>query len=163
MNLHATFRASNLFGSAINSAVVLATQMKNKDINPEEIKAAIFEDVFASITNESTSHLFYAASKLMPTANLSGLPGAANLLDGIANAMTQIVTNDVIRFCGINCATIKELPNVKGVVDVREKKQRAMVKPADNMVISDELRDEMSGANITPGEADNDCGDACKI
>jgi hypothetical protein len=164
MNLNMTFRASNLFPKSITTANTVAMQLKNKDASPDEIKGAIYESVLLSISEETVSDLFYAASKLLPTANMASLTGGENLIDSIVVSMAKIVTNDVIRFCGINTAVVKEVTKVAGFTEVRDKKKRpdaTLARPDD---ISDELRDELSGANVKAGKpGDDDCGDACKL
>lgn len=163
MNLNTTFRASNLFGQAIISANAVAMSMKNQGAAPDSIKDAIFSDVLDSVSNNTVGHLFYAAGILIPTANLASLSDSANLLDGIVDALSKIVANDVIRFCAINTAVIKEATKAEGITEVRTDTKRKDATVTKMEPISDALRDELSGANVEAGADDNDCGDACKI
>jgi len=112
--------------------------------------------------------LFYAAGKLCPTLSIKGHDSALSILDVIILSIATIMTNDTLSFLNEPNLSFEETSTSESISVVREKRSKAVFKPVKEMEsISDELRDELSGANIVPGSItpeDNECkGGSCKL
>ena len=158
-----TIRALSLFPGIVSVLITEAKSLKNQDTPIIEAQDAIFESAVSKISNIDTKSVFYAMQKLAATTDITPINGAKSLLDQMIYTLATQVTNDVIRFVGYVSADLPEPSCENSIFSYKEKASRTYAKPINETPISDELRDQLSGANIVPGEGDNDCGDACKI
>lgn len=161
----------NFFAGIYSQSIAMVTKMKNNQEATPEIEMALDDFSVESLRKETTQSLFYAAGHLLSDRNLSELNKgdgrAQSLQDALIIAFSKIITNDVLEFTCVvvdanddsNVTEGSTIEHRFPLLDKRLKKQEKK----ETIEISDELRDEMSGANIVPGVGDNDCGDSCKI
>lgn len=156
-------RALSLFPGIVSVLITDAQSAKNADTPIITAQDDIFEKATNEIAKVDTKSVFYAAQKLIPTAELKPINGAKSLLDQIIYALATQLTNDVISFVGFVSASLPEVNCDDSVFSYRDKADRYTPVTKKIEPISDELRDELSGANVKPGEGDDDCGDTCKV
>ena len=145
--------------------------MKNNQDATPEIEMALDDFTVESLRKETTQSIFYAAGHLLSDRNLSELNKgdgrAQSLQDALIIAFSKIITNDVLEFTRVvvdanddsNVTEGSTIEHRFPLLDKRYKKPEV----EEVVEISDELRDEMSGANVKPGKGDDDCGDSCRL
>lgn len=166
-----TLRGMNFFAGIYSQCIAIATQMKNNKSATPEIEMALDDFTVELLRKETTQSLFYAAGHLLSDRNLSELNKgdgrAQSLQDSLIIALSKIIINDVLGFTHVvvdanDDSAVTEGSTIEHRFTLIDKRYN---KPAKKefIEISDELRDEMSGANVEPGVGDNDCGDSCRI
>jgi hypothetical protein len=163
-------RTMNFFAGINSRAIALATKLKNEsdtDVITASVGLEVREFIEDALRKEKTDALFYAAGKLLNASSIkmvSNTDGRANTLqDAILLEFACLMTNDVMTFVyQSDDDAMVESPIEEHAFTLVDKRAAKSV-AADVDAISDELRDELSGANVEAGAGDNDCGDACKI
>lgn len=158
------FRVQSLFPTTVSKAITIGQTSKNEGAPFPDIAQRILEATLENLSNEDSKSVGYAGFKVIPTLSIAPTGNAITTLDLFIHAFSRIITNDVLEFIG---ATKEDLIEELAVIDdgefevIEKTRRKKPVVEIDD--ISDELRDELSGKNIVPGEDDDDCGDNCKI
>lgn len=160
-------RAMNYFAGIYSGCISIATKMFNNEDGLPDIEIMMEDFAVEELKKESTQSLFYAASHVLSERNISELNKgdgrATTLQDALIVAFSKVIVNDTLIFTGLSqeyCLT--EGDAVEHTFPLTVKVEHRNV-PKEVVEISDELRDEMSGAHVTPSAGDSDCGTACTI
>jgi hypothetical protein len=164
------FRAQNLAYGILSQAIETATVSKNKGDAPEGIANNVFLTACEHTRRLTVEQLFTAAARLFPNMVPKAGDGVFTLQDQIIQCLAVIITNDVLAFTlGKGVYFIEEAEvstqHAMSLVD----KSTPVTRASDMDGITDEMRDEISGANMTEediakAKASDGCeGGACKI
>jgi hypothetical protein len=164
------FRAQNLTYGILSQAIETATVSKNNGDTPESVANKVFRTACEGTRRLTVEQLFTAAARLFPNMVPKAEDGVFTLQDQIIKCLALIITNDVLAFTlGKSVYFIEEAEvsaqHAMPLVD----KSTPITRASDMDGITDEMRDEMSGANMTEEDiakaaASNECGGgACKI
>lgn len=164
-NFNTQFRTYSLFPNVISQSITIGKSSLNSNDEKNQVADKIHAFAILSLSKESTPQIFKAACALCPTVNASDENGSS-ILDIMINELSKIITNDTLSFIGLEEMHLSESKNNSSTYEFRAKKEKVKLEQADvKDEITDEMRDELSGANIdlTDTSGINDCGDTCKI
>lgn len=155
-------RFNNQFPGIYSKLIAAGQSMKNGGVFQSAITPNLEIEAQNLLRKEPSESLFAAAAKPEFAVMSAKFSDALSLQDVIINTASAILANDTAAFLNISDEwNVKENGRDSYSTYTPTKAFRAKCGDGDN--ISDELRDELSGANVDASMADNDCGDSCKV
>ena len=158
----ATLRFNNQFSGVYSKLIAVGQGMKNNGVFASAITPNLEIEAQTLLRKEPTENLFAAAAKPELAVMSVKFSDALSLQDVIINTAAAILANDTAAFLKISDEwNVKE--NRRDSYSAYTPTKAFRAKYGDGDDISDEMRDELSGANVDASMADNDCGDSCKV
>lgn len=169
MNFNTTFRLNASFSGITNSLIQMAMKAKNGD-GFNGLSETLLAEAKEELSLLETGEIFTAMSKTAPLTAVTQLNVDAgnSILDVMIDTMATMLVNDVLAFVGADgdMLIVDPADASNPTYQTRDKRKRKIntAVAVDQNSLSDELRDELSGAGVTAGAGDNDCsGGACAI